>query len=188
MSGDIIEKIEKDRNGDLVDEQNPVPSREELWEKIQTLEERIQELEDENSDDAEHVACEAELCCRRDMYGALSANEERAARIWKKLPEYAGRNGMGDVTYSLDYDRLRDALAAVDPGQWESGEKVKSQQVKYAREAFEDVAHAFVKDGEGGAKKVVVYAEQWAVDRPEEVCRRLMSPRDVEEFIAGGGE
>jgi len=151
--------------------------------RIRDLEQRLDDTENDRS-----PACAAERALRIDATDSLKAYERRVAEIWSELPKHATRNGEGKVTYSLDYDRLRDALAAVDPGQWESGEKVKSQQVKYAREAFEDVAHAFVKDGEGGAKKVVVYAEQWAVDRPEEVCRRLMSPRDVEEFIAGGGE
>jgi len=159
----------------------------ELKDMVHRLSDRVEELEEQQNDGDDHsYACDAEKALRLDALDSLSTYEERVARIWKDLPKHAKRNAVGNVTYTLTSRRLSDALASVDD-QWASGQKVHDQQVQYAREAFEDVTPAEVKSGEGGSKKVVIYARKWALDRPDEVARRLMKPKDVAEFVEGGG-
>jgi hypothetical protein len=170
--------------------------REDMKRRIEELErlvheqaQRIEDLEEQQNNGDDHgYACDAEKTLRLDALGSLSTYEERVARIWQELPKHAQRNAVGDVTYSLDYNRLRDALASVDPDEWDSGEKVKSQQTAYAREAFEDITPASIETGAGGSKKVIVYARKWALDRPDEAARRLMSPKDADKFVDGGAE
>jgi hypothetical protein len=189
VSDDVINAEDLRDADDLEDEAEKRRLRREVSElkdMVHRLSDRVEELEEQQNDGDDHsYACDAEKALRLDALDSLSAYEERVARIWKELPKHAKRNGLGNVTYTLDSERLSDALAAVDD-QWTSGQKVHDQQVQYAREAFEDMTPAEVKSGEGGSKKVIVYARKWSLDRPDEVTRRLMKPKDVAEFVEGG--
>jgi len=147
--------------------------------------EQQQEIENlKNQQESTQNLHEVERFCREDAYEGLSKYQERIAEIWRELPKYAVRNKEGGVTYSLDNQRLCNALAAVDPDQWESGKKVKGSQPRYAREAFEEIAPCRVEDS-GSSKKVVVFAEVWATQRPDSVAKSLMKPKYAKKFLGG---
>jgi hypothetical protein len=160
-----------------------------LYQALDRIDELESRIEDEGIPD---YVSEVEQWARQGKYDGLRAYEERVTKIWAELPKYAMRtksrvfateDKQYSVVYSLDYNRLRDALAAVDPGEWQSGEKVKSGQAAYARDVFEEKTPAVIDDAQGGNKVVVVSVRKWSLERPETVARRLMNSADVEKFV-----
>ena len=163
----------------------------ELKDMVHRQADRIDELEqkvDESGSESGHRS-KVEKIVRLDEYDGISKYKERVARIWEELPKHANRTNDAafdnvEIYYSLNYRALCDALAAVDEEQWSSGAKVRPQEVKYARDAFEEIAPCEILDGEGGSKKVTIAAKKWAVDRPKTVAQRLMANKDLERFEA----
>lgn len=158
----------------------------ELKDIVHEQQQEIENLKNQNQDaNTDHLPS-VENFCRDEAYQGLSNYQERVTEIWRNLPKHATRNAeKGTPTYALDYSRLCDALADVDPDEWASGEKVDSSQARYAREAFEEIAPCRIDDT-GGGKKVVVNIEVWATYRPDTVAKTLMKEKDVREFIEGG--
>jgi uncharacterized protein with von Willebrand factor type A (vWA) domain len=187
MSG--AEGVEKPLTSEDVEAKR---ERKELEKRIESLEDlverqakRIDELEQEVDGGAtsDHLP-DAEKFAREDGYNGLSANRERAVRVWEEFVEHAERNAVGTVTYSLDYDRLRKAVAATCEGV-DAKKEVDSKTADRIRDQSDEIAPVRVEKGDGGTKKVVVNGEVWACYRPDEVVRRLMPKKDVVEFTEG---
>jgi len=167
---------------------------EDLQEERRERHELEKKLDAEKATAPDYVS-QVERWERAGEYGGLQDYERRVTKIWAALPRYAQRTTAGQTTegfepntalYTLDHHRTCDALAAVDADEWQSGEKVASGQVGYARDVFEDESPALIDSKVSGEKVVVIAVKKWALDRPDKIARRLMKLGDVEEYLTGG--
>jgi len=157
-----------------------------LKDLVYEQQQEIEKLKSQEGAATDHLP-EIENFARDDAYQGLTDYQHRVTEIWAELPKHAGRNAeKGKPTYSLDYSRLCDALADVDPDEWGSGEKVDSSQARYARKAMEDIAPCRIVD-KGAGKKIVVNIAVWATYRPDKVARALMRQEDIQRHLMEDG-
>jgi chromosome segregation ATPase len=182
---ELVEKHQQKGDGDA---ERP-PSRAEMYEMIRDLrdtvesqEERIKELEREKEsfDDAPELQIEREAR-NPDHLLDLSANRERAVKIWRDLGEYA--DGTRDKL-TLNYSQIADAIHDVENMSEE--ETVNSNTVKRVREAMSDMSGgiASVKKLKGKrARKrygVIVPVRAWARMRPDTAVEEQLPPKIAE--------
>jgi len=175
MSDDVQERAERRQMETRIDE---------LEDLVKQQARRIDELEKKvENNEADERRPDIEKFARGNGYDGLSANRERAVRIWEEFVEYAERNAVGTTTYSLNYDRLKTAAAGTCKG-IDAKKDVDSKTAESVRSEFEEIAPVEIST-ENGLKKVVVKGVVWAMERPDEVASRLMPKKEFTGFVEG---
>lgn len=164
-------------------------ARKQAESEIESLREEMERLREsiENGGEGEMDVVEIEWKARNQDYRDMTANVERAVRIWEAMPNHSStpRDKL-----TMTYDELKRAISKVDS---RPKKEVNSNTVKRVRTKLRELSDSLVvvnrKEGMDKRKRdrVVVSVHDWAEHREDAAVRGLL-PERVADAVLGGDD